>query len=90
MRGTRRQKTTLFPSNYDEETPTDYRFALLKFDVSFWLKADIQSPEIEVRFTPGSGRSRDLGWTSGYDPLQTSIDARIFGEAISRISISSE
>jgi len=26
-----------------------------------WLQADIQSPEIDFRFAPESGRSHDLG-----------------------------
>ncbi|MCZ6745059.1 MAG: hypothetical protein O7D31_10350, partial [Alphaproteobacteria bacterium] len=29
-------------------------------NVRFWLQADIQSPEIEVCFTPKSGHSPDL------------------------------
>ncbi len=29
-------------------------------NVSLWLQADIQSLEIDVRFTPKSGHSRDL------------------------------
>ncbi len=40
-------------------------------NVGLWLQADIQPPEIDFRFTPNSGRSRDLGWTSGFDPKET-------------------
>ncbi len=40
-------------------------------DFRSWLQTDIQPPKIEVRFTPNSRRSRDLGWTSGFDPKRT-------------------
>ncbi len=42
-----------------------------KFNVAFWLQADIQSPEIEVRFTPNFGRGRGGSRESEVDPTET-------------------
>ncbi len=45
--------------------------AAVEFDIAaarIPILPDIQRPEIDFRSSPSSRRSRDLGWTSAYDP----------------------
>ncbi len=40
-------------------------------DVGLWLQADIQSPEIEVRFSPTSRHPAARNWSLLYPPKRT-------------------
>ncbi len=47
-----RQRSRLQPGNQAQDL-SEQRFG--DSDFCLWLQADIQSPEIEVRFTPNTG-----------------------------------